>query len=114
MGVSSSRPDPTYLVGAATAAGIEFDPGQSPCGVGNRRGLYIDSELHMTDDDHFEWRVFDGRWRFVYRRVCAQYHRALEGDRPLPEMCPCAHHAHRRSPTTRGAREFAPDELGDS
>ena len=72
MGVSSNRPDPMYLVGTATAAGIEFHPRQSPGGVGNRPGLYIASELRMIDDDHLEWRAVDGRWRAVFRRVPPQ------------------------------------------
>jgi len=69
MGVSGHSPDPMYLVGTQTAAGLEFDPATSPAGAGNRSGVFIASQVRVVDANHFEWRAADGTWWVDFTRV---------------------------------------------
>lgn len=69
MGVSGRAPDPMYLVGTRTATGLEFDPATSPSGVGNPRGVFLASQVHVVDANHFEWRAADGRWWVEFTRA---------------------------------------------
>jgi hypothetical protein len=69
MGVRSGVSTPMFLLGAATADRIRFDPNRTAGSYGNAPGAYQLSELQMVDRTRFVWMMNENGWWADFTRV---------------------------------------------